>query len=101
MAPLMTSDCVPHQVTLDRFEFDPKRDPKKCDKDLAMLRGVAEVFDRLEVFGLLPVMKSMGEALEQLLYSSNSLITHGGLPANHPLRELGEVRLPLDGRLAT
>jgi hypothetical protein len=48
MAPLMTSDCVPHQVTLDRFEFDPKRDPKKCDKDLAMLRGVAEVFDRLE-----------------------------------------------------
>ena len=105
----MTSDCVPHQVTLDRFEFDPKRDPKKCDKDLAMLRGVAEVFDRLEVFDLLPVMKSMGEALEQLLYSSNSLITHGGLPANHPLKELKElekritreVRLPLDGLLVT
>ena len=46
-------------------------------------------------------MKSMGEALEQLLYSSSSLITHGGLPANHPLRELSEVRLPLDGLIAT
>ena len=52
------------QVRLNRFELNPKGDAKKCNKDLEMLLGVAAVFDTPHV---LPLMRSLGEALEQLL----------------------------------
>ncbi len=84
-ARLLTS--VAREVLAHRFEFDPKRDPKKFAKDLEMLRAAAAVFDHPHV---LPLVRCMGEALEQLLAQA--------MPDDHPLREgLVEQLLALEG----
>ena len=66
MAPLMTSDCVPHQVLLDRLLFVREQgledatmreifDPRESPRNTAIIAGV-------EVLGssALPIMEGLG-----------------------------------------
>ena len=78
---LLTS--VAREVRQNRFEFNPKVDAKKCEKDLEMLKCVASIFDHPHV---LPLLRTLGETLEHVVSWQGA--------EDSPLRQCLEEQVP-------